>query len=104
MQTTSLMALALAGLGASAALADPGSVRFSAPQRLQADGAWVKVEPPGYAFPAWADVTGDGRDDLVVGQFTGGKLNVFARRADGTFAAGGWLRVDGKPAEVPGVW
>ena len=40
----------------------------------------------------------------MVGQFTGGKLNVFARRADGTFAAGGWLLVDGKPAEVPGVW
>lgn len=104
MQTSPLLTLGALALGASSALADPGSVRFSAPQRLEAGGAWVKVEPPGYAFPAWADVTGDGVEDLVVGQFLAGRMHVFARQADGTFAAGSWLEAGGKVAEVPGIW
>jgi len=104
MQSTPLLTLGALALGASAACAGPGSVRFTAPQRLEAAGAPVQVEPPGYAFPAWADVTGDGREDLVVGQFTDGKMRVFPRQADGSFAAGTWLLAEGKPAEVPGVW
>ena len=104
MHTPPLLTLGALALGASAAFAGPGSVRFSPPPRLQADGAWVKVESPGYAFPAWADVTGDGVEDLVVGQFSDGKMRVFPRQADGSFAAGAWLLAEGEPAEVPGVW
>lgn len=104
MKTTTALALALLGVTPGSVLADPGSVRFGAPERIEVEGAWVKVEPPGYAFPAWADVTGDGREDLVVGQFAGGKMRVFPRQADGSFGAGEWLRAGGEPAVVPGVW
>ena len=41
-----------------------------------ADGV-VRVEAPGYASPCWADVDGDGKKDLLVGQFKDGKIRVF---------------------------
>jgi hypothetical protein len=72
--------------------------------RLQADGAAIRVEEPGYAAPCWADVNGDGKKDLLVGQFNGGKIRVFENLGDGKLAAGRWLMAGGKAAEVPGVW
>jgi hypothetical protein len=64
----------------------------------------VRVERPGYASPCWADVDGDGKKDLLVGQFSGGKIRVFKNRGDGVLNAGEWLQAGGKVAEVPGVW
>ena len=81
-----------------------GAVEFAAPVRMQAGGEPVRVERPGYAAPCWADIDGDGKKDLLVGQFNGGKIRVFKNRGDAKLDAGDWLQVDGKAAEVPGVW
>lgn len=77
---------------------------FSPPVKLTADGVAIRVEAPGYACPCWVDMDGDGKKDLVVGQFNGGKMQVFKNLGDGKFAPGKWLQAEGKVAEVPGVW
>ena len=90
-------------LAASLALADDGP-SFAPPQRLEAQNDVVKVEAPGYAFPCWADATGDGVPDLVVGQFNEGKMKVYPNLGEGKLGAGVWLQAEGKVAQVPGVW
>ena len=77
---------------------------FSAPERLTAGGEVIATEAPGYAAPAIYDVNGDGRDDLVVGQFAGGKMKMYPRAEDGSFGSGEWIQAGGETAEVPGVW
>ncbi len=77
---------------------------FERPVRLKAGGVVVRVESPGYAAPCWADVDGDGKKDLLVGQFNQGKIRVYKNLGDGNLAAGVWLQADGQVAEVPGVW
>ena len=72
--------------------------------RLKAGGVAIRVESPGYAAPCWADIDGDGKKDLLVGQFNKGKIQVFKNLGDGKFAEGDWLQAEGKVAEVPGVW
>lgn len=94
-----LGALALLGCAAYA-----GAAEFEPPVRVKADGAPVRVEAPGYAYPCLADLDGDGKKDLLVGQFAKGKIRVHKGLGDGKFAAGAWLQADGKDAEVPGVW
>jgi len=78
--------------------------QFHAPVRIQAGGDFVKVEAPGYAAPCWADIDGDGHEDLLVGQFNDGKIKVHRGGPGGVLAAGRWLEVDGDVAVVPGVW
>ena len=85
------------------ATAPARTIRLGEPQLLMAGDKPILTETPGYASPAWHDVDGDGRGDLVVGQFASGKLQVFRGTADG-FAAGTWLEAGGKVAQVPGVW
>ena len=70
----------------------------------KADGMPVHVEEPGWACPCWADMDGDGKKDLLVGQFNGGKIRVYRNLGDGKLAAGDWLKADGTVAEIPGVW
>lgn len=82
----------------------PQGPQFQPPVRLKADGAFIKVEAPGFAFPCWADVDGDKKKDLVVGQFAGGAMTVYKNLGGGKLAAGKRLEADGKTAEVPGVW
>ena len=77
---------------------------FQSPVRLKADGAPVRVESPGYAAPCWADIDGDGKKDLLVGQFNQGKIRVYKNLGGGKLAAGAWLKADGIDAEIPGVW
>src|SRR5262245_1074864 len=89
-------------LGGSSALYSPSD--FQTPVRLTAGGAAIRVESPGYAAPCWADVDGDGKKDLLVGQFNQGKIRVFKNLGAGKLAAGEWLKAEGQVAEVPGVW
>ena len=96
--------LATLGLFGCAALCGAAEPRFHPPVRLKADGVPIRVESPGYAAPCLADVDGDGKPDLLVGQFNGGKIQVFKGLGGGKFATGTWLRAEGKAAEVPGVW
>ena len=59
------------------------AVEFEQPVRVEAGGAAIRVESPGYAAPCWADFDGDGKKDLLVGQFNGGKIRVFKNLGDG---------------------
>ena len=77
---------------------------FEAPVRLMVGSKLIRVESPGYASPSWADVDGDGKKDLVVGQFKGGKMKVYRNLGGGKLGEGEWLEADGQIAEVPGVW
>ena len=86
------------------AVAFGGPAEFHPPVRLKADGVPVRVEEQGWACPSWHDMDGDGKKDLLVGQFSGGKIRVYRNLGDGKFAAGDWLKADGAVAEVPGVW
>ena len=89
-------------LGAGAAFCRAAD--FEPPVRLQAGGAAVRVESPGYACPCWADLKGDGKPQLLVGQFLQGKIRAFPHLGAQKFAAGQWLQAEGSVAEVPGVW
>ena len=80
------------------------AAEFQSPIRLSGGDKAVRVESPGYAAPCWADVDGDGKKDLLVGQFNKGKIRVYRNLGELKFAAGKWLQAGGKLAEVPGVW
>jgi hypothetical protein len=77
---------------------------FAPPVRLKAGGAAIRVESPGFAAPCWADLNGDGKMHLLVGQFNGGKIQVFQHLDAENFAPGKWLKAEGDVAEIPGVW
>jgi hypothetical protein len=94
-----LTALLLGGSTALCSAAD-----FEPPVRLKAGDAAIRVESPGYAAPCWTDIDGDGKKDLLVGQFNKGKIRVFKHLGAEKFAPGNWLQAEGKVAEVPGVW
>jgi len=96
--------LATLGLFCCSALCGASEPRFHPPVRLKAGGVAVRVEAPGYAAPCLADVDGDGKLDLLVGQFKLGKIQVFKGLGGGKFAGCTWLQAEGKAAEVPGVW
>jgi hypothetical protein len=89
---------------AGSALASGPPVEFQPPVRLTSDGVPVRVEEPGWACPCWADIDGDGKKDLLVGQFNQGKIRVYKNLGDGKLASGEWLKADGAVAEIPGVW
>lgn len=94
----------LAALGFLCCAAQGSGAEFEAPVRLKADGVDIRVESPGFACPCWADIDGDGKMDLLVGQFSKGKIQVFKGLGGMHFAKGAWLQADGNVAEVPGVW
>ena len=98
MTLTLFSVIVVAGLGVE------GSGEFHPPTRMVADGVPVRVDSPGWACPCWADIDGDGKKDLLVGQFNGGKIRVYKNLGDGKLAAGDWLKADGAVAEIPGVW
>ena len=77
---------------------------FAPPVQLRAGKQAVRVESPGYAAPCWADIDRDGKKDLLVGQFAGGKIRFYKNLGDGRLAAPSWLKADGKVAQIPGVW
>jgi len=83
------------------------SVEFEEPFRLEAGGEIICAESPGYACPTVFDLDADGKEDLIVGQFNGGKMMFYKNigiPGKLKFAKGTWLMNGKKPASVPGVW
>lgn len=103
-QTLVSTALLFGGDATAAEQPAPPRFEFEAPTRVLAGGSPIRVEAPGYASPCLADMNADGHADLVVGQFNGGKIQVFPSDGEGNYGAGRWLQAGGQVAEVPGVW
>lgn len=81
---------------------------FAAPVRIKGGDEYVKVDQPGYACPTLADLNGDGKEELIVGQFKQGKMrmyeNISTESDSPMFGEEAWITTGSKPAEVPGVW
>ena len=95
-----LIALPLAML-CCAALAEAPKLQPGV--RLRADGKNIDVKI-GHLVPAVMDWNGDGKKDLIVGQFSGGRISVYLNNA--TDSAPGFkdfslLRADTKEIRLP---
>ena len=50
------------------------------------------------------DLDGDGKPELLVGQFAKGKIKVLPHQGGLDFGQGAWLKAEKIDAEIPGVW
>jgi hypothetical protein len=80
------------------------AMNFHPPFRLKGGDEIINTENPGYACPCLADIDRDGKPDLLVGQFAGGKIRVYKGLGEMKFGPGEWLKADGEVALVPGIW
>jgi len=86
------MVVTLGLLGAAA------SAEFAEPVQVQADGKAIDVRI-GHLVPAAVDWNGDGKKDLLVGQFLGGKIHLYLNTgtdADPKLTDAGELEAGGK--------
>ena len=84
------------------ALAFQQPARFLPPAPLLIESGVFSV-PGGHAAPAVVDLNGDGLEDLVVGQFTGGRFNVFLNTGSASrhvYKLSSSLQAGGRPATV----
>ncbi|MDP6634743.1 MAG: hypothetical protein QGG42_07590 [Phycisphaerae bacterium] len=85
-----------------------GGVLAAAPEfrpgvRLQADGKDINVRV-GHLVPAVMDWNGDGKKDLIVGQFSGGRISVYLNKGSDkvpAFKDFSLLRADTKEIRLP---
>jgi hypothetical protein len=85
------------------AVADPAAADLAPPVQLQAGGQPINVDM-GHAAPFVADLKGDGRLVLLVGQFGDGKLRLYPNvgtRTDPRFDKFEWFHAGGRVATVP---
>jgi hypothetical protein len=85
------------------AVADPMAGDLEPPILLQAGGQPINVDM-GHAAPFLADLNGDGRLVLLVGQFGDGKLRLYPNvgtRTEPKFDRFEWFKVDGKVVTLP---
>jgi hypothetical protein len=80
-----------------------GLPEFQSGVRLQADGKNIDVKI-GHLVPAVMDWNGDGKKDLIVGQFSGGRISVFLNQGSDdapVFKDFSLLRADTKEIRLP---
>jgi hypothetical protein len=81
----------------------PAGSGLLSPVRIASNGKPISVEI-GHAAPAWADIDGDGKHELLVGQFGGGKLRIYKNLGSQTeprFGDFTWFQAGGAVATVP---
>lgn len=96
--------LSVCAIGGALSATSASAVEFEKAVRLKAGGETIQLEQPGYAAPSLADIDGDGKKELLVGQFRDGKIRVYPSEGGTKFGKGEWLQAGGKAAKVPGVW
>jgi hypothetical protein len=99
---TLLLAFPAALLPVVASLADPPALR--APTALQSAGRPIDVEREGHAAPFVGDFDGDGVLDLLVGQYSEGRLRIYRNvgtNAQPRFEGYTWFEAGGEIARVP---
>lgn len=95
--------LPLSFFALSISQAASGAIEFAEPVALEIEGQVFGVTSPGFAAPAVADLDGDGVDELLVGEFSGGRIHLFSKTAEGDFGPPSYLQAEGAEAKVPGV-
>ncbi len=83
--------------------ADPAPTDLAPPVRLLAAGQPINVDV-GHAAPFVADLKGDGKMTLLVGQFGEGKLRLYPNvgaPTDPKFDKFDWFQAGGKVGTVP---
>jgi len=76
---------------------------LAAPQRILDGNKPINVDV-GHAAPAVFDFNRDGKKDLLVGQFDGGKVRIYLNRGSSAapkFQGFTYLAINGKPVSVP---
>lgn len=100
---------AMAAVGTAFAFAPPSQAteaewkNLGAPRRILDGAKPIDVEM-GHAAPAVFDFNRDGKKDLLVGQFGGGKMRIYLNRGSNAapnFRGFTYLTIGGKPASVP---
>ena len=92
--------LAIAGPDTQESASPPS---LDAPSKLMVDGEPINVDV-GHAAPYVIDWNNDGKMDLLVGQFGGGKLRIFLNEGTTTapmFKTYAYFKADGEDATVP---
>lgn len=68
------------------------------------DGKPIDTGRTGHAAPAWGDIDGDGRSDLLLGEYFEGRMRYYRNVGESgrpVFEAYQWFRADGALARVP---
>jgi hypothetical protein len=82
---------------------EPGAPRLSAPVQIMANGKPISVDV-GHAAPFVADIDGDGKAELLVGQFGEGKLRIYPNEGSGSaprFTNFTWFKAGNATGTVP---
>jgi hypothetical protein len=81
-----------------------GSNELLPPVPLLADGKPLDVARDGHSAPFVGDFDGDGKRDLLVGQYHEGRLRIYRNRdanARPRFDDFTWFEAEGRPGRVP---
>lgn len=82
---------------------EPAATDLAPPVRLLAGSQPINVDV-GHAAPFFADIKGDGKGVLLVGQFGEGKLRLYPNigtRSELRFERFDWLKANGTVCSVP---
>ena len=74
------------------------------PVPVLVDGQPLDVGRDGHSAPFVGDIDGDGKRDLLVGQYNEGRLRVYPNRGDNArprFDDFAWFEAEGRPGRVP---